>query len=88
MGLMINQQRYALDLLILGRQVVYPATTPIDINNNVSIKDGQKLEGEDIGKYHVVGKLIYQTLTRSDITYAVNISKFIHTSTNIHIQIT
>ncbi|EOY13312.1 Cysteine-rich RLK (RECEPTOR-like protein kinase) 8, putative [Theobroma cacao] len=73
-GISICQRKYILDLLeehgLLGTK---PVSTPIDYNHKLSkTKDGQKLH--DATKYRqLVGKLLYLTFTRPDISYAVQV---------------
>ncbi|CAN6440401.1 unnamed protein product [Victoria cruziana] len=86
-GLTLNQRKYTLDLfkdtIKLGCK---PVATHIEANHQMNIKDGESLEDKEKGTYQrLVGKLIYLTLTRSDITYAVNVvSQFMHAPSNTH----
>ncbi|KAL1221943.1 Retrovirus-related Pol polyprotein from transposon TNT 1-94 [Cardamine amara subsp. amara] len=70
-GLFLSQRKYTLDLLEeTGKLGVKPAKTPIE--------DGYKIcpEGEplmEVKQYQrLVGRLIYLTITRPDISFAVN----------------
>ncbi|CAN6444973.1 unnamed protein product [Victoria cruziana] len=89
-GLTLNQRKYTLDLLKetekLGCKIV---ATPIETNHKMSIKDGDSLGDKEKGAYQrLVGKLIYFTLTRLDITYAVNVvSQFMHAPSNTHMRV-
>lgn len=57
-------------------------STPIETNHKLSFKDGEQLN-------ELVGKLIYLTLIRPDIIYAINIvSQFMHAPTDIHMRTT
>ena len=84
-SLFLSQRKYVLDLLtetgLLGTR---PSDTPMD--------SSVKLDGDtgdffpDIGRYRrLVGKLIYLTVTRPDITYAVGVvSQFMHAPRQPH----
>ncbi|XP_057808442.1 aldehyde oxidase GLOX [Salvia miltiorrhiza] len=63
-----------------------PAETPIVINHGLTIVEGADLT--DQGKYQrLVGKLIYLSHTRPDITYAVGIvSQFMHKPQKEHME--
>ncbi|KAF3771579.1 Retrovirus-related Pol polyprotein from transposon TNT 1-94 [Nymphaea thermarum] len=75
-GLVMSQRKYTLDLLKeTGKLGCRPFLTPMESDTKISIKTGNVLDEEGKGRYQrLVGKLIYLTLTRSDITYAVNVS--------------
>ena len=78
-GLLISQRKYILDLLKeTGKLGCKPASTPIDNKYKLNTEDGEPLE--DINKFQrLVEKLIYLTVTRSDISFSVSqISKFMH----------
>lgn len=70
-GIFLSQRKYTLDILaetgmIGGRSVTFP----IEQNLKFTAYDGQLLE--DPGRYRrIVGKLIYLTITRPDIAFAV-----------------
>jgi hypothetical protein len=78
-GLFLSQRKYVLDLLKetdkLGAK---PTSTPIETNIKLGIENGETLS--DIGQYQrMVGKLIYLTVTRLDIVFAVSvISQFMY----------
>ncbi|XP_068331513.1 uncharacterized mitochondrial protein AtMg00810-like [Pyrus communis] len=63
-----------------------PAITPIDCKLKLNI-DGEAMH--DVSYYQrLVGKLIYLTITRQDITYAVSLaSQFMHSLTVDHLSI-
>ncbi|KAL0393252.1 UNVERIFIED_CONTAM: Retrovirus-related Pol polyprotein from transposon RE1 [Sesamum radiatum] len=72
-GVSLSQGKYACDLLqeagLLGTK---PVDTPMDSNPNFWNDDGNYLE--DKAKYRrLVGKLIYLTVTRPDISFAVGL---------------
>jgi hypothetical protein len=63
-----------------------PVSTPIDSNVKLNIKDGEPLK--DIHHFQrLVGRLIYLTVTRSDMSFAVSqISKFMHSPRTPHLD--
>ncbi|KAJ0483845.1 putative RNA-directed DNA polymerase [Helianthus annuus] len=78
-GIFICQKKYILDLLAeTGLIDCKPADTPMVVNHNLHME----LNGElaDKERYQrLVGKLIYLSLTRPDIAYAVGVvSQFMH----------
>ncbi|KAL1203338.1 Retrovirus-related Pol polyprotein from transposon TNT 1-94 [Cardamine amara subsp. amara] len=83
-GLFLSQRKYTLDLLEeTGKLGVKPAKTPIE--------DGYKIcpEGEplmEVKQYQrLVGRLIYLTITRPDISFAVNqVSQHMQTPSKHH----
>ncbi|CAL8991218.1 unnamed protein product, partial [Prunus brigantina] len=86
-GLFLNQRKYALDLLQeSGMLDSKPARTPLDSKLKLDM-EGEPLN--DIRYYQrLVGKLIYLTITRPDITYAVSIvSQFMHSPTILHLNV-
>ncbi|KAF3790079.1 Copia protein [Nymphaea thermarum] len=86
-GLVMSQRKYTLDLLNeTGKLGCRPFLTPMESGTKISIKTDNILDEEGKGRYQrLVGKLIYLTLTRPDITYAVNmLSQFMHAPTDCH----
>lgn len=61
-------------------------STPLSISDKLSITDGNKLGPDDSTKYRsLVGALQYLTLTRLDISFAVNkVCQFLHAPTTVH----
>jgi hypothetical protein len=85
--LFIFQRKYTLDLLKeTGKLGSKPATTPIDSNCKLNIEEDEPLK--DVTQYQrLVGKLIYLTITRSDISFVVNqVSKFIQAPRKPHLD--
>jgi histone deacetylase 1/2 len=86
-GLVMSQQRYATD--IVKRANMWnckPMDTPISATEKLSLTEGDKLGDEDSTKYRsVVGALQYLTLTRPDLSFAVNkVCQFLHAPTTVH----
>lgn len=84
-GISLCQQKYATDLLketgLLGTK---PVDTPMDVNP--SVRDKNEEFFEDKPKYRrLVGKLIYLTVTRPDITFAFGVvSRFMDKPKQVH----
>lgn len=88
-GVFLSQRKYVLDLFEeAGMLGCRPCDTPIDPNCKLGEADGERLL--DVGRYQrLVGKLIYLSLTRPDIAYAVGlVSQFMHVPTTIHLEAT
>nr|XP_028948046.1 uncharacterized protein LOC114820888 [Malus domestica] len=86
-GLFLHQRKYVLDLLHEAKMLDCKTTiTPVDCKLNLNI-DGEAMH--DVTYYQrLVGKLIYLTITRPDITYAVSLaSQFMHSPTVDHLNI-
>ncbi|KAM1173979.1 hypothetical protein ACFX2J_026400 [Malus domestica] len=86
-GFFLNQRKYVLDLLKEANMSdAKPVPTPLDVKLKLSL-EGQPLP--NISYYQrLVGKLIYLTITRPDITYAVSIvSQFMHSPTMEHFNL-
>ncbi|KAK9911087.1 hypothetical protein M0R45_035010 [Rubus argutus] len=86
-GLFLNQRKYVLDLLKDANMWdCKPATSPLDSKFHLDVSSDPLLE---VSSYQrLVGKLIYLTITRPDITYAVSIvSQFMHSPTMAHLHI-
>ncbi|KAI5337174.1 hypothetical protein L3X38_016443 [Prunus dulcis] len=85
-GLFLNQRKYVLDLLKETRMMeTKPIANPIDVKKKLGL-DGELLS--DVGYYQrLVGKLIYLTITRPDIAYAVSlVSQHMHAPRTTHLQ--
>ena len=86
-GIFINQKKYVLDLLAeVGMLDCKPAETPIVTNHKLQTTPGK--EPADKEKYQkLVGKLIYLSHTRPDISYAVGVvSRFMHLPQISHME--
>ncbi|XP_019098312.1 PREDICTED: uncharacterized protein LOC109131601 [Camelina sativa] len=87
-GLFLSQRKYTLDLLCeTGKLGAKPVDTPLPNGYQVEQK-GERNDPpyEDPSRYRrLVGKLIYLTLTRPDICYAVNqVSQYMKAPTTYH----
>ena len=85
-GIFISQRKYVLDLLkeigILGCKAV---ETPIEVNHKVDTIMREPMNRESYQR--LVGKLIYLSHTRPDISYVVGIvSQFIHKPNEEHLK--
>nr|ADK92880.1 retrotransposon 4 protein [Hypericum perforatum] len=86
-GVFMGQRKYVLDLLKeSGKLKSKPVSTLIETNFNVP-KDSPLIA--DVHRFQrMVGRLIYLTITRPDITFAVSlISRAMHKPQEFHIQI-
>ncbi|GJX24745.1 ribonuclease H-like domain-containing protein [Tanacetum coccineum] len=90
-GICLNQRKYVLDLLSdYGMLACKPTKTPLMsklvISNEASDKDPLL---ENITDYQeIMGKLIYLTNTRRDISYVVHcLSQFMHSPLTSHLKI-
>ena len=62
-----------------------PVDTPIEVNLKLSKDDGDLLPNPHTYR-RLVGSLVYLTITRPDISYAVNlVSQFITTPRHLHL---
>ena len=86
-GLFLSQRKYVIDLLQEVKMMdCKPTRTPLDSKLKLDLT-GEPLS--DISYYQrLVGKLIYLTITRPDITYAVSlVSQFMHAPTEAHLNV-
>ncbi|KAL5706290.1 hypothetical protein ACHQM5_024479 [Ranunculus cassubicifolius] len=84
-GLYLTQTRYTVDLLSRTKFLdVKPVSSPAQAGQKLSLYDGELLH--DASQYRsVVGALQYLTITRPDISYAVNqVCQFMHKPTTTH----
>ena len=86
-GFSLSQRKYVQDLLReTGMLACKHIATPIEINHRLGIIADQV--PTDIGRYQrLVGKLIYLTHTRPNITYVVCVvSQFMHAPIEEHME--
>jgi hypothetical protein len=80
-GLALSQQKYSQDLLRhAGMLECKAATTPMSSTETLSANDGALLSADDAPEYRsIVGGLQYLTITRPDVSYAVNrVYQYLH----------
>ena len=81
------QHNYALDLLRCAHMVnCKSVSTPISVTEKLAHDYGKALSDDDVFKYRsLVGGLQYLTLTRPNISFAVNkVCQYLSKPTNIH----
>ncbi|CAL2275873.1 unnamed protein product [Prunus armeniaca] len=86
-GLFLSQRKYVIDLLQEVKMMdCKPAHIPLDSKLKLDL-EGELLS--DISYYQrLVGKLLYLTITRPDITYVVSlVSQFMHAPTEAHLNV-
>ncbi|KAK1666544.1 hypothetical protein QYE76_054703 [Lolium multiflorum] len=86
-GLTLTQQKYSLDLLRrAGMLKCKHATTPMSATDRMSALDGDILSPDDATEYRsLVGGLQYLTITRPDVSYAVNrVCQYLHAPRTSH----
>ena len=87
-GIIVSQRKYILDLLEeIGMSGCKPSDTPMEFNSKLGeVKEGVPV---DTGRYQrLVGKLIYLSHTRPDISFAVSVvSPFMHTPYEEHMEV-
>ncbi|KAK1425109.1 hypothetical protein QVD17_20454 [Tagetes erecta] len=85
-GLTLNQSKYAKDILERAQMLdAKPVPTPLAAN--VSFTSSGEPYSDPTRYRSIVGALQYLTITRPDISYAVNqVSQFLHAPTVLHFQ--
>ena len=84
-GLFVNKHKYTKDLIVQTRlQNSTHVDTPLELNVKYQKDDGNLLAEPTICR-KLVGSLIYLTITRPEISHAVNlVSQFMTLATQIH----
>jgi hypothetical protein len=86
-GIVLTQEKYVNDLLRKSGMIqCKPATTPLSTSEKLSAAKGKPLGPTDTTHYHsIVGALQYLTLTRPDLSFAVNkVCQYLHAPTENH----
>jgi histone deacetylase 1/2 len=86
-GIVLNQEKYARDVLArVGMTHCSGMSTPLSSSEKITTREGDLLGPEDSTNYRsMVGALQYLTLTRPDISYAVNkVCQYLHAPTTVH----
>jgi histone deacetylase 1/2 len=86
-GILLSQAKYSNDVLRrTGMQKCKPASTPMATTEKLSAYEGTPLGVQDSTRFRsIVGALQYLTLTRPDISFAVNkVCQFLHAPTSVH----
>lgn len=86
-GISLNQRKYALELPEeAGMLGCKPLSVPMEPNTKFSLKFGDPLSDPSVFR-RLVGRFLYLTHTRPDITFAVHkLSQFMAAPTNLHLQ--
>jgi hypothetical protein len=86
-GLHLSQSKYTLALLSRANMLeAKPCSTPVPTISKLSFHDGDPLSNPSSYR-QIVGALQYLTMTRPDLTYAVNQAcQFMHSPTTTHLQ--
>jgi histone deacetylase 1/2 len=85
--LLMKQERYAREILKrVNMQLCKSVKMPLCTTEKLSITNGTRLGVEDSKRYRsIVGALQYLTLTRPDLSFAVNkVCQFLHSPTTTH----
>ena len=85
-GLVLDQHKYAMDLVeMAGLQHSTPIDTPVKVNIKLDQDIGDLLPDATLYR-RLVGSLIYLTITRPDLSYAVNlVSQFMTQPRHLHL---
>lgn len=85
-GIFVNQHKYLNDILTLaGLQHTTPVATPMEVNVKYRKDEGELLQDPTMYR-RLVGSLVYLTITRPDISFAVNLlSQFMASPRHLHL---
>ena len=88
-GIFISQRKYIMDLLAeTGMVDCKPTDTPMQVKHDLKFEEEVNLANKERYQW-LVGKLIYLSHTRSNISYAVGvISQFMHQPQEDHMEAT
>ncbi|MCO5599703.1 hypothetical protein L7F22_053808 [Adiantum nelumboides] len=86
-GIWQSQKKYGLDMLMkYGMADCKPIFTPLDQNLKSRIDEGEVLDGATMYR-RIVGSLIYMTISRPDLSYAVGlVSQFMQLPRKPHLD--
>lgn len=87
-GVFLSQQQYALEILDRANMLhCIPISTPIDTRSKPSLHDGHPFSNPSLYR-SLAGALQYLTLTRLDLSYAVQqVCLFMHAPRDSHFQL-
>ncbi|XP_019465371.1 PREDICTED: uncharacterized protein LOC109363566 [Lupinus angustifolius] len=87
-GVLLHQHKYTEDLISLaGLQMANPVDTPLEVNVKYHRDEGDILPNPLLYR-QLVGSLNYLTITRPDISFAVQqVSQFMHTPRHLHLAV-
>jgi histone deacetylase 1/2 len=86
-GITLSQGRYTKDLLKrVGMSTCKGVISPMSSSEKLSAYEGVVLQYDDVTRYRsVIGALQYLTMTRPDISFAVNkVCQYLHAPTSLH----
>jgi histone deacetylase 1/2 len=86
-GIVLNQSKYAHDIMSrVGMLNCTGVLTPLSSSEKITAQQGDPLGPDDSTKYrNLVGALQYITLTRPDISFAVNkVCQYLHAPSTVH----
>lgn len=88
-GFYLNQRKYTLDLLQeTGLTAAKPSVVPIEQNHKLIDNTSSLLSDKEASMYRrLVGRLVYLTITRPDLSYAIHVlSQFLSQPRTDHLQ--
>jgi transposase InsO family protein len=85
-GIFLNQHKYARDLVVIaGLQEAPSVDTPMELHVKLRKEEGDLLADPSLYR-KLVGSLVYLTITRPDISFAVQqVSQFLQTPRHLHL---